>query len=497
MALGTIPNDVRVPLVYIEIDNSQALSGNIAQDQNVMLFGQMIESGTGAGTADPDTVVEIPVSESAIDALFGQGSMMALAAKRYRKANSYTRTFAIASADLAAGAAATGSFIFGGPATQAGTVYLLIAGQSVQVGVIAADTAASIATKAVAAINANKNLPVTAAVDGTDTARVNVTAKWKGLTGNDIDLRYNYYAGEQLPPGVTITYTGMANGSGAPDMAALIAAMPDEWYNHIMMPFNDTASLNTLRDELLTRWGPLKMSEAIAYTAFRGTYGETITFGEARNDFLISCMGTSKSPHAPWEWAASYCGIAAYHLAIDPARPLQTLVLPGILPPVKADRFPALPERNNLLKSGIATYQVQPGDVVAIEREVSMYQKNAYGDPDPSYLDITTPATLGKMRYDVRVMVTNRFPRHKLVNDEALPLIDPAQPVVSPKLMKEALLEVALDWVAAGLMENYDLFKETLSVVRPSGDRNRLDALSNPDIVNQFRIFAELIQFKL
>ncbi|OSP50016.1 phage tail protein [Aeromonas hydrophila] len=496
MALGTIPNDVRVPLVYIEIDNSQALSGNIAQDQNVLLFGQMIESGTGAGTADPDTVVEIPVSESAIDALFGQGSMMALAAKRYRKANSYTRTFAIASGNLTAGASASGSYIFGGPATQAGTVYLLIAGQSVQVGVIAADTAASIATKAAAAINANKNLPVTAAVDGTDTARVNVTAKWKGLTGNDIDLRYNYYAGEQLPPGVTITYTGMANGSGAPDMAALIAAMPDEWYNHIMTPFNDTASLNTLRDELLTRWGPLKMSEAIAYTAFRGTYGETITFGEARNDFLFSCMGTSKSPSPSWEFAASYCGVASYQLAIDPARPLQTLALPGILAPAKADRF-AFDERNNLLKSGIATYQVQPGDVVAIEREVSMYQKNAFGDPDPSYLDITTPATLGKMRYDIKVMVTNRFPRHKLADDNVLSQIDPAQPTVTPKLMEQAILEVALDWVTAGLMENFDLFKETLSVYRDTADRNRLNCVCHPDVVNQLRVFAALIQFKL
>lgn len=496
MALGTIPNDVRVPLVYIEIDNSQALSGNIAQDQNVLLFGQMITTGADAGTATPNTVVEIPVSESAIDALFGQGSLMALAAKRYRKANSYTRTFAIASADLSAGAAATGSFIFGGPATQAGTVYLLIAGQSVQVGVIAADTAASIATKAVAAINANKNLPVTAAVDGTDTARVNVTAKWKGLTGKDIDLRYNYYAGEQLPNGVTITTVAMTGGSGAPDMAALIAAMPDEWYNHIMMPFNDTASLNTLRDELLTRWGPLKMSEAIAYTAFRGTYGETITFGEARNDFLLSCMGTSKSPSPSWEFAASYCGVASYQLAIDPARPLQTLALPGILAPAKADRF-AFDERNNLLKSGIATYQVQPDDVVAIEREVSMYQKNAFGDPDPSYLDITTPATLGKMRYDIKVMVTNRFPRHKLADDNVLAQIDPAQPVVTPKLMEQAILEVALDWVTAGLMENFDLFKETLSVYRDTADRNRLNCVCHPDVVNQLRVFAALIQFKL
>lgn len=496
MALGTIPNDVRVPLVYIEIDNSQALSGNIAQDQNVMLFGQMITTGPDAGTATPNTVVEIPVSESAIDALFGQGSLMALAAKRYRKANSYTRTFAIASEDLAAGAAAAGSFTFAGPAAVAGTISLLIAGQSVQVGVLAADTAASIATKAVAAITANKNLPVTAAVDGTDTAKVNLTAKWKGLTGKDIDLRYNYYAGEQLPNGVTITTAAMTGGSGAPDMAALIAAMPDEWYNHIMTPFNDTASLNTLRDELLTRWGPLKMSEAIAYTAFRGTYGETITFGEARNDFLLSCMGTSKSPSPSWEFAASYCGIAAYHLAIDPARPLQTLALPGILAPAKADRF-AFDERNNLLKSGIATYQVQPGDVVAIEREVSMYQKNAFGDPDPSYLDITTPATLGKMRYDVRVMVTNRFPRHKLADDNVLSQIDPAQPMVTPKIMREAILEVALDWVTAGLMENFDLFKETLSVYRDTADRNRLNCVCHPDVVNQLRVFAALIQFKL
>ncbi|MCE9848403.1 phage tail sheath subtilisin-like domain-containing protein [Aeromonas allosaccharophila] len=496
MALGTIPNDVRVPLVYIEIDNSQALSGNIAQDQNVLLFGQMITTGADAGTASPLTVTEVPVSESAIDALFGVGSMMALAAKRYRKANSYTRTFALACADIAAGSAAAGAFIFGGPAAVAGTVSLLIAGQSVQVGVVAADTAANIATKAVAAINAVKNLPVTAAVDGTDTSRINITAKWKGLTGNDIDLRYNYYAGEQLPNGVTVTYIGMTGGAGAPDMAAMIAAMPDEWYNHMMMPFNDTASLNTLRDELLTRWGPLKMSEAIAYTSYRGTYGETITFGEARNDFLLTCMGTSKSPSPSWEFAASYCGIAAYQLAIDPARPLQTLALPGILAPSKADRF-AFDERNNLLKSGIATYQVQPGDVVAIEREVSMYQKNAFGDPDPSYLDITTPAILGKIRYDIKVMATNRYPRHKLADDNVLAQIDPAQPVVTPKLMEQAILEVALEWVTAGLMENFDLFKETLSVYRDTADRNRLNCVCHPDVVNQLRVFAALIQFKL
>ncbi|MDA1379749.1 hypothetical protein PCI56_07625 [Plesiomonas shigelloides subsp. oncorhynchi] len=127
----------------------------------MLLLGQM----TSSGTASPLQVVEVPVSESAIDSLFGVGSMMALASKRYRKANGYTRTFAIPIADLTEGAAAEGAFTFAGPAVQAGTLYLLVAGQSVQVGVAANATDETIATSVAAAINAKTNLPVTAVVD--------------------------------------------------------------------------------------------------------------------------------------------------------------------------------------------------------------------------------------------------------------------------------------------------------------------------------------------
>lgn len=492
MALGDIPNNVRVPLVYLQIDNSGALSGNIAQDQQVLLMGQMLDTGT----ATPLAVIELPTSPSAIDALFGAGSMLALAAKRYRKANSYTQTFVLPHADLTSGAAAAGSIKLTGPATAAGTLYLLIAGQSLQVGVTAADTAAAMATATAAAINAASQLPVIAAVDGTDTAKVKVTAKWKGTSGNDLDLRINYYSGEQLPVGVGVTFEQPSSGSGTPDMAAMMAAIPNEWYNHWFCGWNDTQVLNTLREELLERWGPFQMIEAIAYAGFRGTYAESITFGKARNDFLLSCMASGKMPTPPWELAASYCGRASYALAIDPARPLQTLELTGALPPAKADRF-AWTERNNLLANGMATYQIQSGDIVAIEREVSMYQRNAYGDDDPSYLDITTPATLGKIRYDIKVMVTNRFPRHKLADDDVLALIDPAQPIVTPKIMRAAIIDVAEGWVEQGLLENFELFKSTLSVYRDKADRNRLNIVCHPDVVNQLRAVAGLIQFVL
>ncbi|WP_337441523.1 phage tail sheath C-terminal domain-containing protein [Desulfovibrio sp.] len=39
-------------------------------------------------------------------------------------------------------------------------------------------------------------------------------------------------------------------------------------------------------------------------------------------------------------------------------------------------------------------------------------------------------------------------------------------------------------------MENFDQYKADLIVERNANDRNRVDVLAPPDLVNQFRIFA-------
>lgn len=492
MSLGSIPNDIRVPLVYIEIDNSEANSGTPALAQKVLVLGQQLATGS----ADALTLNRITTSESQMDDLYGKGSMLSRSLKKFRKTNEYTDVYALGVADLAA-SAAKGEIAVTATTVKAGVIALLIAGESVQVTVKDTDDADSIATAIIAKVNADTNLPVTAALKTAETDIVELTCKWTGITGDDIDIRYNYYDGEFLPSGVTIAITAMTGGAGTPDMSAVIAAIPNEWYNHIVMPFNDTQSMNDLRDELINRWGPLKMIEGIAYTAFRGTFAETGAFGSARNDFLFTCMGTNSSPNSPWEFAAAYAGRASYSLGIDPARPLQTLVLTSLLPPAKTAQWD-MTERNLLLHDGIATYSVTPGNEIAIEREVSMYRENVYGDPDPSYLDITTPATLGYLRYSLRTMVTNRFPRHKLAGDDVLDRLDPGQPVVTPKIMRNAVLELANnDWVPSALMEDFDGFKETLEVYRDTSDQNRLNCVFKPDIVNQFRIFAALMQFKL
>ncbi|HGH3372450.1 TPA: phage tail sheath subtilisin-like domain-containing protein [Kluyvera cryocrescens] len=492
MSLGSIPDDIRVPLVYIEIDNSQALDSAPAQSRKIIVIGQQLATGTATALTQHRIT-----SDGSAELLFGKGSMLAEMLKTLRKANSYTEVWATGLADLAAGVAAKAELAVLGTATAAGTLALLVNGVSVQVGVAAAATEATIAAGIIAAINALPGTQVIASIKATTTATVELTTNWEGVTGNDMDVRLNYYTGEQTPAGVAVTITGFAGGTGTPDISAVVASLGDDWYTDIVFPYNDTQSLNTIRDELVTRWGPLKMMEAQLWTAFRGTHAASGTFGNTRNDWLISCIGTNLSPQPSWQWAASYGGVAAYYLANDPARPLQTLVMPGILPPTKGVRWD-MPERNLLLHDGIATHYVDASSNVCIEREITMYRVNQYGDADTSYLDVQSPATLGRIRYIIKNRFTTRYPRHKLAGDDVLDLLDPGQPVMTPKIARAELLDIALtELVPAGLVEDFDDYKDTLDVTIDSNDANRLNFIAHPNLVNQLRVLAGLIQFKL
>ncbi|MDA0148855.1 phage tail sheath subtilisin-like domain-containing protein [Vibrio sp. LaRot3] len=499
MSAIAIPSALRVPLFYMTFDNSMAVSGTPVMMHKILVLGQYKAPAPNV-LASPYQQIPITADEQAYD-YFGD-SMLTDTIIATRKADSFTELVAMGIDGLNAGSGAKAdAYTFTGSAQNAGVLYLMIHGRSVQVGIDQGDDSATMTSKAVAAINdlnstAGSELRVTATVKSGNDNIVELTAKEKGKLGNDIDIRVNYYVGESLPKGVKVECGVMAGGEGTPDMTAIIAALGDEWINHIICPWNDQQSLNTLRDELIERWGPLKMMEAIAYTAFRGTHAETSTWGETRNDFLVTCMGTNKMPTPPWQVAASYAGVAAYNLAIDPARPLQTLILPGVLPPSKEDRWD-MTERNLHLFDGVATYFVDAGGNVCIEREISTYQVNSFGSPDPSYLDITTPATLGYYRYAMKAHIQQNYPNHKLGGDDILAELEPGQPIVTPSIMHDVFLAKYIEMVEKGIMEDYEGFKSTLHVYRNKDDANRLEVYCNPNVINGLRILATHAAFKL
>jgi phage tail sheath gpL-like len=173
---------------------------------------------------------------------------------------------------------------------------------------------------------------------------------------------------------------------------------------------------------------------------------------------------------------------------------VQRLELPGILAPKVTDRF-SLSERNILLFHGISTFTVDVDGTVRIERVITGYRVNTAGAADPSYLDIETLKTLSYLRYDVRILINQRFPRYKLADDGTN--FGPGQAIVTPKIIRNALIARFKLWEENGLVEGAEQFKTDLLVERDTADRNRINAIIPPDIINQFRVFAGKVEFLL
>lgn len=486
ISFNAMPADIRTPGQFVEFDNSKAISGLPPAPAKILVIGQRTTAGLKAAL----TPVRVTAAAQGVS-YFGRGSQLAAMLAALFAVNSTTETWAIALDDLGGGTAATGTITIAGTATAAGTLPLMVAGVKVPVGVASGDVAATVATAVAAAINANLDLPVTAAAVG---AVVTATSRHKGTMGNDVEMRTNYYQGERIPAGITATIVPMSAGAGNPDYATVFAAIGGERYPTLVLGTADATIIGAVDTELASRWGPIRQNDGMAFAGIRGSYGTLSAFGAARNTPFVSMIGANLSPSPPWHWAAAVAGQVAFQAALDPTRPFQTLELRGLLPPAEAHRFTRA-ERDLLLHDGISTFTVDAGGVVRIERLITMYQTDAYGLDDVSYLDVTTPLTLSYLRFSMRTRIAAKYPRHKLLNDDTP--YGAGQAIVTPSIIRAELIALAYEWADAGLVEDLAGFTSRLIVERDATNRSQVNVLTAPDIANGFLVFAARIEFRL
>ncbi len=491
VSFNQVPIDIRVPGTYIEIDASKAFNGLSGLPTKILLIGQKTSAGNAAALDPLLTLTADQAKDS-----FGAGSQLANMCERLIDAmpGAGIEIHAIAQDDAGAGVAATGKITFGGNVTASGTLYLYIAGRRLKIAVAVGDTPANIATATVAAITANTDLPVTAAVNGGVAEQVDLTAKNKGVEANLIDIRINYYSDEETPAGLTVAIVGMSGGSGNPDITAVFTAIGDEWYTDMIVPYTDTANLTALKTELDARFGAMAMIDAHAYVGLSNTHANLITEGLKHNSPHVTFIGADSAPNPHYEWAAVLGGVAAFYAKQDPARQLRTVKLTGLLAPVITKRF-TLTERDLLLRNGISTWLVDADSNVRIERIITSYRENSLGAADPSYLDFTTVKTVTYLRYDTATFIQLRYPNWKLADDGTN--FARGQNVVTPNTIRASLIARFKQWEEQGLAENIEQFKTDLIVERDANDPNRINALIPPNIVNNLRVFAGLLQFRL
>lgn len=490
ISFSEIPGGIRVPWTYIEFSNENAIAGGQNMPHKIAIIGQKLASGTQAA----GTVVRV-TSYAQAKTLFGAGSMLAFMAETLFKNNTFTEAWFFPLDEAGAGTKATAKISFVNSSAQAGTLYLYIGGRRITVGVTDNMTATQLATATVAAITAKAgDLPVTAAVNGTNAFEVDLTCKWKGTTGNKIDVSLNYYDGETTPIGVTPTITAFSGGATDPDVQDALDLLGEVHYTELVNPYTDGSSLTAVVAALSARNAATVQLDGYAFHGASDTLGNLSTLGDSKNSQFLIIIGAYNSPTPPWEWAAALAGVCAFEAANDPAKPVQTVELKGILPPRKADRF-LMNERNILLYDGISTFTVDANGATRIERVITTYKTNPAGADDPSYLDWETMATLSYLRYDFRNTFLRKFPRFKLADDGNR--YTPDQNVMTPKTAKAEAVAIFKNWEERALVENADAFKEALVVVRDVADRNRLNFELAPDLINQLRVNAVKISFIL
>lgn len=485
-----IPSNIRVPLFYAEVDNSMANSGQASQ--RALIIGQI----TSAGTATPNVPV---ISQGVADAatVCGQDSMLALMVAAYRANDTFGEIWILPLADDGAATAATGTVTFTAAPTANGTLYLYVGGVRYAMPTLTTQTVTALAAALAAIINADLACPVNASAAA---GVVTLTAVNKGPAGNDIDLRLNYQGtrgGEVLPTGLSVTLAQMASGATAPSLTTALSNLGSQTFDFIVSPYTDTTSLDalkTLLNDVTGRWSWSQQLYGHYFAVHAGTFGSQVTLGSARNDQHGSIIGVYDSPTPTWKWAAALAGTAAVSIRADPALPVQTVAIQGVLAPPLQSRF-QLTDQNTLLYDGISTFSVADDGTVAIQNLITTYQKNAFGSADNSYLEIETMYTLAYVLRALASLVTQKYARVKLAADGTR--FASGSAIVTPNIIRADLIAKYRELESLGLVQNADAFKAGLIVQINAQNPNRVDVLFPGTLIGQLRVFALLNQFRL
>lgn len=326
---------------------------------------------------------------------------------------------------------------------------------------------------------------------GTENNTVTLTARHKGTLGNAIEVDLGDLTTDGTPP-VTVTITAMASGAGDPAIATALAALGDDEYDWIASAYPDTTNLNAASDllsDVTGRWSYARQLYGHYITPHTGTVGALSTLGNARNNQHETIFPSRKFLSTPWEVAAAVGAVAALHLQDAPelSRPLQGLPLAGIKGPrAKADQLTRA-DRQTLYFDGVSGYTIARDGTVLLERLVTTYQANAWGDVDWTYLDIETMAqSMFGIRF-IRAEVTSVHGRQALATDNPGRL----EHICTPTDIRNTVLHAYTRLVTElGVFENIEAFANSLVVERATSDANRIDVGMRLDHVNQLRIVA-------
>ena len=362
--------------------------------------------------------------------------------------------------DAATGVAASGSIAPTGSQTKAASYRVIIGGvRSEQFVIPVGASVADVCTSMAAAINAVLEMPVTATATTTE---VELEAKWKGLTGNDITVEV---VGEDL--GTTFAVTAMSGGLVNPDITPALEQIGNVWETLALngLGATDTDALDALQTAGEARWGALVRKPFVAFSGSTEANVNTATAVPAarRDDHINSQLVAPGSKELPIAVAARQLARIAQVANSNPPTDYGSQRVDGITPGADGDQWDYA-QRDLAVKAGSSTAEVKDG-VLCIGDVVTYYRPT--GDPNPAYRYVVDIVKLQNIIFNIDLIFNQP-------EWDGAPLIPNGQPTVTPKARQPSAASAAV----AGMLDALAL--EAI-ISDPKAAKARTVAAIDPD----------------
>lgn len=221
--------------------------------------------------------------------------------------------------------------------------------------------------------------------NGTDEipSTLSVTAKWAGLTGNDIQLDV------ELDPesGITFVINDMADGLLNPDVDLALNNFKDIWNTIVVNQFSrDTDNFDKFSAFCESRWNGLV---GLPFTAIYGDNNESrdellSPAVDRESDRTNTCIPVYGSKSLPFEIAARASGLIVSRAQSNSPRPYIGMAMTGIGGGTDEQQL-EYTDRNYLEENGISTTLTKSG-VPIIQDVMTFYRPKGETEPGFKYV---------------------------------------------------------------------------------------------------------------
>ncbi len=497
---GLSANDPE-PGVFLETNFAAGPSSGFEGVRPALLIGNK----TSTGSATPDTVLygpDTPVQctqESEVIALFGAGSPLHRAWRRWTRINPSTPVYLIAVTE-SGGTAASLAITLDGTASGNGNIKVAFDDEAVECGVTAGDTVTVQAANLADRINAKTHWPFTASAA---LGVVTLTYKVKGPRGNFGRIQNRITSG--ITTSITQTAdTAFSGGATADSNTAALATVVTKTFYYIVSEAEDAGQLGAVVTQVGLQAAPTSGIRQRVFAGSVDSVANTITVATGRNTARAEIIGSYKNPFSPFEIAAHMAAI--YALGELPGKggrrnfagfPLTEADAAqwSIPAPRDVSAHPTRPQRVAMLNAGVTPIGVTDRGTTYLVNRITTRSQTG-GAADYRIRDAHKVTICDFISDDFIAMIRKNFGGKKLGDDPPKGGRQPGPTVVTPRRLRTSMNLVLNEWDEADELQEVEKTKAEMTVARQVSNRQAVGArvpLRPIDIALKFLIAVDQV----